>query len=387
MERSSANISHCLASVRTNDLNIILLHYNYTGKLEHRPSPSDGANWSTVVLMFISCFIVLENLLVFLAILNNTHFRRWVYYCIANITLSDLLAGMAYMVNLCLSGNVTFSLSSRMWLLREGVLFIALAASTFSLLIMAVERYTTMVRPVPLASSYKTYRVYVLIVLCWVMAFCIGLLPLFGWNCICNFQDCSTLLPLYSKSYILFCMIMFSLMIMGIVALYSSIYHLVKTSAKSVACSKSRKKSFRLLKIVCMIVGAFVVCWSPLFTMLLLDVFCVGSTCNLLLKMEWTIALAVLNSAINPIIASFGSKDIEKAILNLLCCCCERTMGPLNFLKRSESSLGPSTESSYRLRDSFRNSKLLSPKKTLPKPMESKPENSEKAIHLLELTI
>ncbi|XP_060702603.1 sphingosine 1-phosphate receptor 4 [Hemiscyllium ocellatum] len=361
------NNSECMDFLAAQQENIILMHYNHTGKLENRPLPSEGMGAIRIVFMVISCFIVIENLLVFMAIVNNTRFRSWVYYCIANITLCDLLTGIVYIVNICLSGERTFQITPTLWFIREGVLFFALAASTFSLLITAVERYATMVRPLPYASAHKTYRVYALIGLCWLMASLIGLLPLLGWNCICNFDECSTLLPLYSKSYILFCVAMFSIIIVGIVALYSGIYHLVRNSAKSVSNSKSRQKSVRLLKTVYMIVAAFVICWSPLFVLLLLDIFCDAPSCSKLHSMEWTIALAVINSAINPVIYSFGSKEVRRAIIKLLCCCLIKAGAPLPFLSRSESTLGASTDSSYRLRESFRNSKLLSPKKTLPK--------------------
>ncbi|GCB62994.1 sphingosine 1-phosphate receptor 4 [Scyliorhinus torazame] len=359
------NNSECLIFLARQQVDIILLHYNYTGKLENRHLPSEGMSAARIVFVVISCFIVIENLLVFLAILNNTRFRSWVYYCIANITLCDLLTGIVYIVNICLSGQKTFQITPTLWFIREGVLFFALAASTFSLLITAVERYATMVRPVPYASTRKTYRVYFLIGLCWLVASLIGLLPLMGWNCICNFDECSTLLPLYSKSYILFCVVMFSIIIIGIVALYSGIYHLVRNSAKTVSSSRSKQKSMRLLKTVFMIVAAFVICWSPLFVLLLLDVFCFSPACTKLHSMEWTIALAVINSAINPVIYSFGSNDVKRAILKLLCCCFIKAGAPLPFLSRSESVLGASTDSSYRL--SNRNSKLMSPKKTLPK--------------------
>ncbi|XP_062888669.1 sphingosine 1-phosphate receptor 4 [Mobula hypostoma] len=361
------NTSECMASFVRQEASIILQHYNHTGKLEKRRLSSEGMDVIRIIFVIVSCFVVIENLLVFFAILNNRRFRSWVYYCIANITLCDLLTGTAYIVNLCLSGERTFYLSPTLWFLREGVLFFALAASTFSLLITAIERYATMIRPVPYASANKTYRVYCLIGLCWLLASLIGLLPLLGWNCVCNFDECSTLLPLYSKSYILFCIVMFIIIIIGIVALYSGIYHLVRNSAKSACSSKSRQKSVRLLKTVFMIVAAFVVCWSPLFVLLLLDVFCDSPICLKLHTMEWTITLAVVNSAINPIIYSFGSKDVRRAILRLLCFCFIKAGTPLpNFLSRSESMLGASTDSSYRLRESFRNSKLMSPKKTLP---------------------
>ncbi|KAI4798767.1 hypothetical protein KUCAC02_020499, partial [Chaenocephalus aceratus] len=159
-----------------------------------------------VVILCFSIFIILENLLVLVAVISRIcRSRRWVYVCIANITLSDLLTGAAYLVNICMSGSQTFRLSSALWLFREGMLFVALAASIFSLLLIAVERYTTMMKPLPQKSANKTYcRIYGLVALCWVLALVIGFLPLLGWNCVCSLDACSTLLPLYSKSYIFF---------------------------------------------------------------------------------------------------------------------------------------------------------------------------------------
>ncbi|XP_078279840.1 sphingosine 1-phosphate receptor 4 [Rhinoraja longicauda] len=364
------NISECLASFARQESSIILLHYNHTGKLANRRAAGEGMGPLKIIFIAVSCVVVVENLLVFVAILHNRRFRSWVYYCIANITLCDLLTGIAYVVNLCLSGEQTFRISPTVWFLREGVLFFALAASTFSLLITAMERYATMVNPFPYATANKTYRVYCLIGVCWLLATLVGLLPLLGWNCVCHLDQCSTLLPLYSKSYILFCVVMFSVIIVGIVALYGGIYHLVNTSARSASSSRSRLKSVRLLKTVFLIVAAFVVCWSPLFVLLLLDFFCDSPLCVRLHAMEWTITLAVVNSAINPVIYSFGSEEVRRAILRILCFCLVKAGTPLPFLARSESVLSGSTDSSYRMRESFRNSKLLSPKKTLPKSEE-----------------
>uniref|UniRef100_H3B4Y4 Sphingosine-1-phosphate receptor 4 n=2 Tax=Latimeria chalumnae TaxID=7897 RepID=H3B4Y4_LATCH len=356
------DMNFCLESLAFQNINIILLQYNRTGKLQNRHPHEEDMGGTKALFIAISCFIMLENLLVLFAILCNTKFRSWVYYCIANVTLSDLLIGAAYIINLCMSGRKTFQLTSTMWFFREGVLFVALAASTFSLLITAFERYITMIKSIHYIDSRKTYRVYGLICLCWVMAFVIGLLPLLGWNCICDFQNCSTLLPLYSKNYILFCVIVFSLLLIGIVALYVAIYHLVSTSAKTVPSSRNRQKSLRLLKTVCLIVGAFIICWSPLFILLLLDVFCESRSCSLLHNMEWAIVFAVLNSAINPMIYSCGSMEMRKAIFQVLCCCCIEAgvLGPFKFLLIAESSGRTSTDSLHRIRESFRSSRALS---------------------------
>ncbi|XP_018777361.3 sphingosine 1-phosphate receptor 4 [Serinus canaria] len=351
-----ATKASCLQLAAARNINIILQHYNFSGKLSKRHSSDEGMGPLRTAFAIISCLIILENLLVLLAVLRCLRGRRWVYSCIASITLSDLLAGIAYVCNLCLSGSKTFQLSPQLWFLREGVLFVALAASTFSLLVTAVERYGAMVRPIAESEASKTLRLRGLIAACWLLALLIGLLPLLGWNCLCDFQACSVLLPLYSKNYILFSVVMFSVILLGIIGLYISILHLVQASSRQSCSRHGRRRSLRLLKTVLMILGAFILCWSPLFVLLLLDVFCDTGACSHLHSLDWTLALALLNSGVNPVIYSLRSVEVRRAVGSLLCCCCLRAglCRPGTCVAISDINSGSSTESSLRCRDSFR---------------------------------
>lgn len=349
---------------------VILLHYNHTGRLQNR-TISSGQNHisaSVAVILFLSIFITLENLLVLVAVVSRIRrSRRWVYVCIANITLSDLLTGAAYMVNICMSGSRSFGLSTSLWLFREGMLFIALAASIFSLLLIAMERYSAMMKPLPQKSASKSYyRMFFLVILCWVFALAIGLLPLLGWNCVCSLDACSTLLPLYSKSYVLFSLVIFLLILITIGLLYGAIYRHVRKSAK-MGPQRTRKRSLALLKTVVTIVVAFLVCWGPLFVLLLVDFFCDSRKCVLLLSADFCITLAVLNSGINPVIYAFGSSDMRKAMAQLLCCCCVKSgiCHPDTFTSKESSSTSGSRRDS--LRNSFnkiRNLSVASPPST-----------------------
>lgn len=334
---------------------MILQHYNHTGRLQNRTISGNHNHISvtTIIFLLFSVFIILENLLVLVAVLSRIcHSRRWVYVCIANITLSDLLTGAAYVVNICMSGSQTFRLSPELWLFREGMLFVALAASIFSLLLIAVERYTTMMRPLPQKSARTTYcRIYALVALCWAFALVLGFLPLMGWNCMCNLDNCSTLLPLYSKTYILFSLIIFFIILLAIGVLYGAIYCHVHRSTQ-IGAHRSRKRSLALLKTVISIVGVFMICWGPLFLLLLLDFFCVSRQCAVLLSADYFIALAVLNSGLNPVIYALGSSELRKAIAELLCCCCLKAglCNPDKFMSKDTSS------TSETRRDSLRNS-------------------------------
>ncbi|KAM9096726.1 sphingosine 1-phosphate receptor 4 [Sarcophilus harrisii] len=357
------NLSSCRQLVDGGHPDLILRHYNYTGRLELRGPPGEGLGWLRALFVAVSCLIIVENLLVLVAIVTHMRSRRWVYYCIVNITLSDLLTGVAYLANIVLSGPRTFRLTPTHWFLREGLLFMALAASTFSLLFTAVERFATMMRPV-VARSSKTARVYGFIGLCWLLAVLLGLLPLLGWNCACEFAACSSLLPLYSKWYILFCVVIFSLILASIMLLYGAIFRLVRANGQKAPRGHAQDKARRLLQTVLMILVAFLVCWGPLFGLLLADVFGSSDWAQEYLRgMDWILTLAVLNSAINPLIYSFRSREVCRAVLGFLCWGCLRlgVRGPGDCLVRAmETHSVSSTESSLRPRDSLRTSRSLS---------------------------
>ncbi|KAG8594682.1 hypothetical protein GDO81_001294 [Engystomops pustulosus] len=351
--------NQCLELVDIGNVNIILLHYNLTGRLIGRSSENAILK---IISILISLFIIFENFSVLVALLRFLRLRRWVHCCLANIAFSDLLAGISYLLNICLSGEITFRLTPQQWFLREGLLFTTLAASTFSLFITAVERYSTMVAGALVSESHskKVVRAQGLILICWVLAGIVGILPLFGWNCLCHIETCSSLLPLYSRQYILFSLGLLSISLIGIIGFYCTIYYLVCCNAKRNAITSQR--AVHLLQTVLIILGSFVICWSPLFVYLIVDSSCTPPSCQSPVGLEWVLALAVLNSALNPLIYSCRSSEVRKAMVAFLCCAC--TMAgvklPACYQQGMDLTSGSSNESSLRRKSSVRLSRALS---------------------------
>ncbi|MGH0132809.1 UNVERIFIED_CONTAM: hypothetical protein FKN15_050673 [Acipenser sinensis] len=163
-----------------------------------------------------------------------------------------------------------------------------------------------------------------------------------GWNCIHSLETCSTVLPLYNKAYLLFCTTVFSVILMAIVILYARIYSLVRTRSRKLVfrkysssrSSKNSEKSLALLKTVIIVLSCFIACWAPLFILLLLDVACKVKTCIILYKAEWFLALAVLNSAMNPLIYTLTSNEMRRAFLKMLLCSVCTEKGPGAKFKR-----------------------------------------------------
>ncbi|XP_037530335.1 sphingosine 1-phosphate receptor 5b [Nematolebias whitei] len=315
------------------DKSVIWKHYNYTGKLQN-DRYCDQLKPQSIVFVVICLLIVLENAVVLIAIWRNKKFHVPMYYLLGNLTLSDLLAGITYMANILMSGHNTLKLTPLLWFLREGGVFITLAASIISLLAIAIERHVTMVTMRPYHGAKKG-RMLALIGASWALSGLLGVLPVLGWNCIHKLGQCSTVLPLYTKSYILFSVSVFSVVLWAIVVLYARVFSIVRrnTQRQRVSFKNSmRKSSLRksqkyvaLLKTVTIVLGVFIACWLPLFILLLMDFFCPTGQCQLLKKSEYFLGVAMFNSLLNPIIYTLTSKDMRRAILRLLCRPCLMT--------------------------------------------------------------
>lgn len=319
---SSGNLLKMFGEYQNND--VIIEHYNFTGKLKE-DKYKEGFKPEAIAFLLVCLLIVLENTIVLIALWRNKKFHVPMYYLLGNLTLSDLLAGFTYMVNIITSGTNTLKMTPVLWFLREGGVFIMLAASVISLLAIAIERHVTMVRMKPYQGD-KQGRMFALIGASWVLSIFLGVLPILGWNCIGKLNQCSTVLPLYAKSYILFNVTIFTAILMAIVVLYVRIFRIVKSNTQRLGSVPQRKGLYRksqkylaLLKTVTIVLGVFIACWLPLFILLLLDFFCPAKSCQVLFKADYFLGIAMFNSLLNPIIYTLTSKDMRRAILRLLC--------------------------------------------------------------------
>lgn len=322
MSPSSGNLLKMFGEYQSNE--VIIEHYNFTGKLKENKY-KEGLKPEAIAFLLVCLLIVLENAIVLIALWRNKKFHVPMYYLLGNLTLSDLLAGFTYMVNIITSGANTLNMTPVLWFLREGGVFIMLAASVISLLAIAIERHVTMVRMKPYQGD-KQGRMFALIGASWVLSIFLGVLPILGWNCIGKLNQCSTVLPLYAKSYILFNITIFTAILMAIVVLYVRIFRIVKSNTQRLGSGPQRKGLYRksqkylaLLKTVTIVLGVFIACWLPLFILLLLDFCCPAKSCQVLFKADYFLGIAMFNSLLNPIIYTLTSKDMRRAILRLLC--------------------------------------------------------------------
>ncbi|XP_068778807.1 sphingosine 1-phosphate receptor 5 [Struthio camelus] len=297
---------------------IVWLHYNYTGKLR-AGRYAGGLRPEAAVFLAVCGLIVLENLVVLVAIWRNKKFHAPMYYLLGNLTLSDLLAGVAYAANIVLSGANTLRLTPALWFLREGGVFATLAASVLSLLAIAVERHVAMARA-KLRQGGKKGRLLGLVAASWAASGLLAALPALGWNCLGDLPRCSTVLPLFSKRYVSFCVAVCLAVLLCVAVLYARVYRGVRASSRRLGGPRGSRKHLALLRTVAAVVGTFVACWLPLFLLLLLDACCCPPACAVLYQADYFLGLAMLNSLLNPVVYTLGSRQLGRAVGRLLGC-------------------------------------------------------------------
>lgn len=311
-------------------------HYNETMQFFYSLSRTAGQEDSSKTAYYIALvigaicilLIFLSNASIILVIVLNRQFHFPFYYLLANLAASDVFASLAYIFLLLHTGKPARMMSVQLYFLRQALLDISLSASIYNLLVIAIERYCSVIK-MQLHSTLSKRRVFCLILGIWTVAALMTAIPNMGWNCICNISTCSTLAPIYSRSFLAFWSSLNLLTLCIIMSMYLRLYLYVrnktsKISSHTIGSIKRRKLPMKLVKTIVTVLGTFIICWTPGLVLILLDGFHCTS-CNLESLKKWFLLLALLNSLINPIIYSYKDQEIWKSIKRLLCQGCVRT--------------------------------------------------------------
>ncbi|XP_043078311.1 lysophosphatidic acid receptor 3 [Puntigrus tetrazona] len=275
-----------------------------------------------VVGSICCCFILVANAMIISAVVTNKRFHYPFYYLLANLAASDFLAGIAYVYLMFNTGKISRDLTVQAYFFRQGLLDASLSASLTNLLVIALERYISIMNW-KVHSNLTKRRVTLLIALVWGISLFMGAVPSLGWNCICSLDLCSKLAPIFSRSYLIFWSVSNLVLFLIMVGVYLRIYIYVMRKTvvlKAHTGSINRKRTpVKLIKTVMTVLGAFVICWTPGLVVLLLDgLKC--EQCDVLTFKRWLLLLAVLNSVMNPIIYSYRDNEMWTTIKNLMRC-------------------------------------------------------------------
>ncbi|XP_032350583.1 lysophosphatidic acid receptor 3 isoform X1 [Camelus ferus] len=227
----------------------------------NRSNTDTADEWTGTTLVIVLCvgtffclFIFFSNSLVIAAVIKNRKFHFPFYYLLANLAAADFFAGIAYVYLMFNTGPVSKTLTVNRWFLRQGLLDTSLTASLTNLFVIAVERHMSIMR-MRVHSNLTKKRVTLLILSIWAIAIFMGAVPTLGWNCLCDISACSSLAPIYSRSYLIFWTVSNLMAFFIMVVVYLRIYMYVKrkTNVLSPHTSGSisrRRTPMKLMKTV-----------------------------------------------------------------------------------------------------------------------------------------
>lgn len=156
------------------------------------------------------------------------------------------------------TGPWTIKLSKHQWFVRQALIDTSLTASVANLLAVAVERHQTIFN-MQLHSNMTTRRAFVIIVVIWLVAIIMGLIPTMGWHCLCDLDDCSTMAPMYSRRYLVFWALLNLSTFFIMLAVYTRIFVYVRRKSKQMSQHTSqmrhRETVMNLMKTVSLILG------------------------------------------------------------------------------------------------------------------------------------
>jgi hypothetical protein len=102
-------------------------------------------------------------------------------------------------------------------------------------------------------------RVVLLIALIWGLAIFMGLVPTMGWHCLCDLENCSTMAPMYKRSYLVFWAVLnlftFSLMVAAYTRIFVYVRHKSQRMSQHTSQIRHKETVFNLMKTVSMILG------------------------------------------------------------------------------------------------------------------------------------
>ncbi|XP_041107590.1 adenosine receptor A2a-like [Polyodon spathula] len=282
--------------------------------------------------LVIAVLSTVGNMLVCVAVMKNRKLQTVTNYFLVSLATADICVGAlaipcAIMTDL---GIPRYNLY--LCLLMLSVLIMLTQSSIFSLLAVAVERYIAIFLPFHYQTIMTPRNAIIIIIVTWILAFLIGLVPLMGWHktspdsgyCFFVFVVDMT----YMVYFNFFACVLTPLIIMFLI--YAQIFIAVKHQIRRMAANNiqsnvqnkqadSIKKEMKTATSLFLVLFLFTICWIPLHIINCFIVLC--PHCSIPLPLLLTaIILSHANSAVNPILYAYKMKSFRRTFKAIFLC-------------------------------------------------------------------
>ena len=134
-----------------------------------------------VVEIFIGLTSIIGNGMVILVFLLNENIRTVTNFYVISLATADFLVGLVGIPS-AIATSLGYPEQFTACLMMNSVLLLLCTGSIFSLVAVTIDRFWAIIHPLtyPIRMTPKTAKLVLLV--SWVMATIIGLLPVMGWN-------------------------------------------------------------------------------------------------------------------------------------------------------------------------------------------------------------
>lgn len=277
------------------------------------PDKFDGAHiaLSCVFLVLIMVFAVVGNILVILAFKCCSRLRRVTNYFVVSLAVTDILVAVVSMpvwVAYIISGPQLFERKSPLHMLWTGTDIMVSLASIWHLTCVSIDRYLCITGPLYYHVRMTSKRAIVIISAIWVSSIVIACVGSQFW--------------VYHIYTLVIVLLNYAIPVIIILFAYVSIFKAACYQARQIDWNiNGQSMRFSLIvelkaaKTLGVVIGAFIVCWSPFFALNLRYYICrCPPPPHAVSVAKW---MHYGNSMLNPLIYGLMNKDFRFAFKKL----------------------------------------------------------------------
>ncbi|XP_056324519.1 adenosine receptor A1 [Danio aesculapii] len=291
--------------------------------------------------LLIALFSVIGNVMVVWAVRINRSLRDTTIYFIVSLALADIAVG-ALVIPLAITISIGLKTNFYSCLLVACTVLVLTQSSILALLAIAIDRYLRVKIPMSYKRVVTPNRAGAAVVVCWMVAIVVGLMPILGWNNLdklqqtngtvgvdllitCEFENVISME--YMVYFNFFGWVLPPLILMLLI--YTEIFFIIhKQLNKKVITNQTDPtryygKELKLAKSLALVLLLFAVSWLPLHILNCITLFCPNCD-NSMCLLYVAILLSHGNSVVNPIVYAFRIKKFQNAFLRIwkqyVCC-------------------------------------------------------------------
>ncbi|XP_010738876.2 adenosine receptor A1b [Larimichthys crocea] len=284
---------------------------------------------------------VIGNVMVVWAVKINKSLRDTTFCFIVSLALADIAVG-ALVIPLAITISIGLQTHFYSCLLVACTVLVLTQSSILALLAIAIDRYLRVKIPTRYKQVVTTRRAGLAVVVCWMVAFIVGLTPMLGWNNLKRLQQNGSI----SSDLIITCqfenvismdyMVYFNFFgwvlppLVLMLVIYAEIFYMIhkqlnnkKFTTSHADPNKYYDKELNLAKSLALVLFLFAISWLPLHIINCITLFCPDCQKPIVL-LYIAILLTHGNSAVNPIVYAFRIKKFRTAFRKILqqyfCC-------------------------------------------------------------------